>query len=240
MNRKEIADQFYIEEHAVLFACLVKAAVEVSSEKGRLASMIGTQVYGKERGARMALRVLKDGLELTPENYMIYGEWTDPKGHHVNDLIQKYPEYHLFVKRCAWTEAWKKYDLLEYGQLYCPWIDECLEEGYNNKNRIDVDTFLSFGANCCNFKWVGVSFKNEAEFEHFKQRRQEVSQYAAKDFLYHSGHLLWSMKRTYLLELGAAAAAAIAERAVELFRSFFGDEKTEALLAEENQDFMRI
>lgn len=240
MNRNEMADNFYIEEHAVLFALLVKAAVEISGEKGRLASYEATKVYGKERGVRMALRAIRDGAPLTPENYMLYGEWADPKGEHVNDLVQKDPEYHLFVVECAWTKAWKKHNLLEYGKLYCPWIDEALEEGFNKDNRITVNTFLSFGAPKCNFQWVGVKFETEEEFAAFQEKRKALYDSVVKDFLYHTGHVLWSLRRTFLLELGAIEGVAIVEKAMADFREIFGEEKADAVAKEAQADFLAI
>ena len=46
MDRKEIAEQFYMEEHAVLYALLVKAARELYGDKGELANVEGTIQYG--------------------------------------------------------------------------------------------------------------------------------------------------------------------------------------------------
>ena len=79
MDRKEIAEQFYMEEHAVLYALLVKAARELYGDKGELANVEGTIQYGRERGRRMALRALKDGEDLSPKNYLLYSEWVDDR-----------------------------------------------------------------------------------------------------------------------------------------------------------------
>ena len=72
-----IAQEFYIEEHAILYALLVKCAKEFYGEAGWDASIQGTILYGTERGQRMARRCLADGRRLTPNNYLLYTEWSD-------------------------------------------------------------------------------------------------------------------------------------------------------------------
>ena len=79
MNRAEIAKEFYIEDHAVIYGLLVKNATQLCGDSGMDSSVKGTILYAKERGLRMAMRAAADGEELTPNNYIAYGEWVDSK-----------------------------------------------------------------------------------------------------------------------------------------------------------------
>ena len=78
MDRKEIAEQFYMEEHAVLYALLVKAAQELYGDKG-LANVEGTIQYGRGRDAAWPCAHSGRGRPL-PQNYLAeYSEWVDDR-----------------------------------------------------------------------------------------------------------------------------------------------------------------
>lgn len=240
MSRDEISKQFYIEEHAVLFALLVKSAKEHCGEKGMELAVYATKVYGKERGLRMAMRAAADGEELSPYNYLVYGEWADPKGMQNNIPVQLAPEYHMNVVKCGWNDSWRKYGLLEYGKVYCRWIDEYLVAGFNPDNALGIDTFLSYGCECCNFQWVGVCMENEAALNQCNAQRMKRLDSVVKDFLYHCGHLLWCMRRIYCLELGLTKGQMIVESALKEFNNIYGEELEKALVDESHQDFLDI
>ena len=70
MKRAEIAKEFYIEDHAVIYGLLVKYATQMCGDSGMDSSVKGTILYAKERGLRMAMRASADGEELTPNNYI--------------------------------------------------------------------------------------------------------------------------------------------------------------------------
>lgn len=240
MNRDQLSEKFYIEEHAVLFALLVKYAKELQADAGLNAAEAATKIYGKERGLRMAMRAAADGEELSPYNYIVYGEWADPRGMQTNVPVQLAPEYHMDVVRCGWNDSWRKYDLLEYGAIYCKWIDKYLVKGFNPENTLGIDTFLSCDGPRCNFQWTGVCLNSEDELKQCFIAREERLDRVVKDFLYHCGHLLWCMRRVYCLELGYAAGRDIIDKALDHFRGIYGEEMTQALVEESHQDFLNV
>lgn len=81
MDRKEIAEQFYMEEHAVLYALLVKAARELYGDKGELANVEGTIQHGRERGRRMPCAHSRTG-KTSPQKTTCYtaSGWTTGSG----------------------------------------------------------------------------------------------------------------------------------------------------------------
>ena len=54
MIKQEIRDKFDIPQHAVLFALIYRAAVELYGRQGAQRADNGTKVYGYQRGMRMA------------------------------------------------------------------------------------------------------------------------------------------------------------------------------------------
>lgn len=236
----QIKESFYIEEHAVLFALLVKHAIEMFGDRGQAASELATKIYGKERGLRMAMRAAADGEELTPYNYLVYGEWADPRGMQTNVPVVLSPEYHMNVVKCGWNDSWRKYDLLKYGRIYCRWIDEYLVRGFNPNNGLGIDHFLSSDDACCNFQWKGVCLNSEEELKECNRKRSECLDRVIKDFLYHCAHMLWCMRRVYYLELGYADGKKIVDSAMMEFKKIYGEDKYCVLEEASHQDFISI
>ena len=240
MDRKEIAEQFYMEEHAVLYALLVKAARELYGDKGELANGGGTIQYGRERGRRMALRALKDGEDLSPKNYLLYSEWVDDRKWSKKDVYAISPAFTTHCTHCGWCESWKKHGLLEYGNLYCSHIDVNLVKGFNPDNVLNIRSVLSQNGPCCDFEFEKVSFANQEELDAFNAKKRSLKDHTVKDFLYHTASELSAMDRVYQSILGKEAAEKVVSTAIAGFREKFGEEKTAALLEEAKQDFTVI
>ena len=61
MDKRSLAEQFYIDDHALIYGLLGKYAEESCGEKGMDALAKATVQYARERGLRMAKRCLADG-----------------------------------------------------------------------------------------------------------------------------------------------------------------------------------
>lgn len=61
MNREQMAERFYIDDHALVYGLLGKHAEEACGQEGMKALEKGTILYARERGIRMAKRCLADG-----------------------------------------------------------------------------------------------------------------------------------------------------------------------------------
>ncbi len=172
MNDRQISDEFYIEEHATLYALIAKKAIELCGDPGFAAVEEATKLYGLERGGRMAKRALRDGKELTMMNYTQYSEWTDTRGESAGAIESYNPDYITITTRCGWCEAWKKHNLLDYGKIYCQFIDEYLVKGFNPENQLIISKTLSAGDELCHFCWAGASFRNEADYDRDPQGKE--------------------------------------------------------------------
>ncbi|MDR1917285.1 MAG: L-2-amino-thiazoline-4-carboxylic acid hydrolase [Synergistaceae bacterium] len=239
MNREDLSRKFYIDDHAALFGYIAKSADENCGEEGLAVVRRGIAAYGRERGLRAAMRCIADGNELTMMNYIVYGEWADPRGWSRSEVASLNPVYRTNMTVCAWCEAWKKYGLIEYGKIYCDNADENLVHGFNPELRLEMGTIMSHGANVCEFIWNGAALKDDDEAAEMSRRRAGLIPRATKDFLYHCGHVLSTFRREILLELGLVEGAQIVRRAMTLYGEQFGRDKAEIIEAESELNFLK-
>lgn len=236
MNRND----FYTDDHALLFALIARAILKSVGESGMKALESGVKIYGRERGLRYAMRCLKNGDDLNVANYMAYSELLDHKGWNRSVNISLAPVYQFDTVACGWCDTWKKYNIQEYGKLYCNWIDFSLVHGFNPEIILEIDPIMSHGGATCSFKWKNFAFKNEEEVQKMAARRKELMPLVGRDFLYHCGHLLSAMKRSIYYYLGAIAGNRILDLALDEYAAVFGREKKVAVIRETDQDFLNI
>jgi len=163
-NRSIMAENFYIDDHALIYGLMGKYAEALCGEAGMDALAKGTVQYAKERGLRMAKRCLADGRELSMQSYLLYAEWADTRGWTGIEVSGIVPKFLNHVEKCAWHIAWKQYDLMRYGAVYCTWVDKNLVKGFNPENEVVIDSVLTHGAPSCEFDWLGADFASEQEF----------------------------------------------------------------------------
>ncbi len=231
---------FYIDDHAVLFAYLAKGAIETFGIRGRETVVRGIAAYARERGIRMAMRCMADGEPLSVKNYVLYGEWADVRGWSKSEVVATSPDYRTRVTRCGWCEVWKKYDLLEYGAIYCDWADENLVFGFNPELTLRMGRVMSRTGEPCAFDWVGCAFEREAEADAMASRRAELVPRVTKDFLYHTAHLLAAFRHTFLLAFGPVAGCELTGGALGRYAELFGEEKLSPLVEKSRKNFLEV
>lgn len=239
-DRKQMGAQFYIDDHALLYGLIVKAAYENYGELGDRASKLATQLYARERGSRMAKRALRDGLPLTHETYRMYTEWEDERKQMRVENLSFSPTYRMNGTYCVWNETWKKYHLERYGEIYCTYVDKTMVRTFNPDNELIIHSAQSLGGPGCDFEWPGLSYEGEEAFREAAKKKREKKEIAVKDFLYHCGHTLSAMGRGYAMELGREESDKIICRAMEEYKNICGEEKAAAVIKESEQDFNKI
>ncbi len=224
---------FAIEHHAVLYGLIAREAIQ-SSITARCTLAKATSIYGAERGHRMAAYAQAENIERTMPAYALFKEWRPPQeGQMVTEEAVRSPQFATTVRRCEWYETWKKYGLLEYGNMYCRYVDKQLVKGFNPELELDIPALLSLGDPCCIFNW-GYERTPEIEEELARQQAAVGCKYV-RDFLYHTAHLYCAMSRVFAEDLGEEGRGII-DRAMEQFDSLFGMEYRSAIKqsAEEN------
>ncbi len=239
MSREELRTQFYIDDHALLFAFMAESAQRLQGDKYLPLLEKVVTLYGRERGARMAMRCLKNGDTPDVKNYVVYGEWSDPKGWSKVEMRSLAP-YVFDCTICGWNDSWKKYDVTGLGSLYCRWVDAALAYGFNPELRLEIPKCLSNGDGCCSFAWQGPAFSGQDDFADAMRRKAELPAGTVKDFLYHTGHLYAALRRVFILELGVPAATAILRGGLERYVETFGLDKAQAIQEEARQNFLEI
>ena len=233
-------DEFYIDDHAVLFGLLAKHAEARCGGQGLSAVERALVSYGRERGLRSAMRCLRDGRELTLRNYLLYGEWSDERQWSKSEVTAVRPEYRTDTLVCGWFESWKKYGLEEHGKIYCKWIDMELLRGFNPGLRLEMGAILSHGGASCQFHWMDCRFDNEEDVGKLAKERAEIAPRVTQGFLFHCAHLLSTFRREFYRELGLLDTNAVLDRALSEYGEIFGAEKTKALVAESARNFISI
>lgn len=214
--------------HAMLFADLARETIACQGEmRGEAVIRMAVRHYGEERGRRMALRALADGLPLTMCTYLAYGEWRAPEGSTSREVLATGPDAHTLVHRCPWCEAWVAADLVAYGRLYCLEIDEALVRGFNPSLTLEVRASQPNGSPYCDFVF------REGDLDNLPP---SPGPRAVMPWSYHCGHLLSTFGAVLLAELGAPGQEAELA-AVEAFRSRYGDALADLIECESTQRF---
>lgn len=217
-----------IEHHAMLFAYYSKYAIELCGNKGKDAILAGMTTYGNERGKRMALNAKAHGDALTTMTNQAYGEWKpDYAGQMEFGQLCTEPTLQTYISKCAWCDAWKKHDILEYGKYYCVNVDNAVYQGYRSDFICTpTTTSLSWGGERCEFDW-GHPLTEEENIQ-LTQKKLALGTSCMKDFNFHTAHLKHTISKTLIDTLGEDGRKAV-EFAHADFADTFGQEYLDAL-----------
>ncbi len=130
-------------------------------ERGQQAFVMATQIYGEQRGRRMAERAIRAGEPLTLATYLRRGEWVNTEAirnegiANQAELVSEAPgygttdgDYVKKVTRCPWHEQFREMGELEAGTCYCRHIDPSLYRGFDPLDQYEVPQSLN-GSGCC-------------------------------------------------------------------------------------------
>ena len=223
-----------IEHQAMIFAFIAKHAIEECGSEAEAVIQEGMIRYGEERGARMAKNAAAHGDEPNVVTNQAYGEWvTDYPGQMEFGWLRTEPTLRTYISKCAWCEAWKKYDILEYGRLYCVNVDAAVYRGFR-KDLVctPITTSMSFGGDQCEFDWQYPI--SEDEVKALKEKKAELGASCVRDFNFHTAHMLHTVGGTVKERLGEAGEQAVAH-AIRDYIDLFGQEYYDVL--DVNQEF---
>ena len=208
-TRKAVERVTGIREHAILYALICRKLItRYGREKGEELIERMTVAYGRKRGARMRANSEKGDLS----DYFISGEWKGRPGENLSRMIFEEDRTLSEVSRCAWYEAWRENDLLEYGTYYCRYIDKAICEGYDPKLKLEVREALGYGDGRCLFIW---NSKADEELVTQSERRHIL------DFDHHCAELFSCMRE----QLPEEDRGEIAESVAAQFAGYGGEIK---------------
>ncbi len=217
-----------IEHHAMLFAYMAKHAVELCGEEGKEVILAGMTAYGNERGARMAANALANGDELTTMTNQAYGEWKpDYAGQMEFGQLRTEPTLQTYISKCAWCEAWKKYNITEYGKLYCVNVDNAVYQGFRSDFVCTpTATAMSWGGERCEFDW-GYPLTAD-EVTQLAEKKKELGTSCMKDFNFHTAHIKYTISK-FLVEAFGEKGEEVVALALKDYVDTFGREYLDVL-----------
>lgn len=239
MNKEVVRSKLSAEEHAVLFAFIVRNALEIIGKEAEEAIENGVIEYGKQRGRRMAGRALKDGETLSVFNYLVYGEWVP---YEASEMDIKFPnldpELNMVANKCSWYDCWYMKAMLEEGKYYCKHVDAALARGFREDLNLDLISNRPEGASKCDFYFRGEKLSKK-DFEEINRRKKILNNLAIKPWDYHIAHLYNSMKES-LLKYHGEIGTKVIEQSLKDYEKEFGKETLEILMDFNDVDFESV
>jgi hypothetical protein len=240
MSDLNIGTQFSAEHHALLFAWMVREIIGRAGEKAA-APAIGEAVrrYGRQRGARMAMRAEGNGHERTMMNYLVYGEWKAGKEEMKTTIVEKKPRVKVKIPRCPWHTAWKDHDLMKYGRYYCLDIDKAVLEGYNPALRLEVNEIKPDGAAECDMVFHELRLTPFEMMKFLYRKLVRPGGSALMPWEYHTGHIYRTVGDVFIeffKDKGREARTA----ALGAFAARYGEDSAGIVRGYEHFDFDRL
>ncbi len=213
--------------HAYLCGSYYDVFQRCCGENAVPAFIKATELYGEQRGHRMALRALRDGNELTYGAYFHYAEWQATPGF---ACIERTTENGVMLSenfRCPWHTMLGEMGLSECGAVYCRHIDASLVRGFNPALRFEIRSTLHTSTSCRLYFHVGTD-------------RREVSDHEEQlvyPMEYHCAHLFWTFFYVAEAVFGKRTAEEIRREVLRRFAEHYSQAAVEVLLAYADEDF---
>ena len=184
----------------------------------------------------MAARARANGDPVALWTNQAYGEWKpDFPGQMEFGFVRTEPTLITYISKCAWCEAWKKYDILEYGREYCVDVDAAVYEGFGcGAVCTPLTTSMSWGGDRCDFDW-GLPLTEE-DLTKLADKKTELGTDAMKDFAYHTAHIYCAISDT-ICKTFPEDSYEIIRKAIADYVQLFGQEDFDALLDYSPADF---
>ncbi len=215
--------------HAYLFGVIAKETIDVFGEMGEQAIAKGVAIYGQQRGRRMAMRAVADGVDPSALNYVVYGEWSSEPGEMDFSILSKNPDIHYWIKKCPWHDVWTEHGLLEkYGYLYCKYIDVAIAQGYNPRLQFDILTNHGLGDDVCDMRLRNAHVTETDEVE-LALRIQRLGSKAKMPWDYHCAHLFKTLWEVVVSTFGLAGMESM-QKALQAFGAVYGRKTGDDLL----------
>ncbi|MBR2801789.1 MAG: L-2-amino-thiazoline-4-carboxylic acid hydrolase [Erysipelotrichaceae bacterium] len=179
-----------LKDHALLYALLVKGLQETRKEEAEGYIAVFTRHYGHRR----ALRMKENAKALDREDlfgFLLCGELNMQGQENSSRMECKEKETVSRVAVCAWMQAWKRYDVVDYGSHYCRYIDAALAEVFSPAFSLQIDSTQGQGEKECVFRWD--QSVNEKELQ---EARKEANGRYLKDYAFHCQDLLEAFRES--------------------------------------------
>lgn len=155
-GQKEVGKKYKTHFFAMfshIFSTLAEEVIKEFGKKGREVIGRAVEKFGEERGRKIGELVKSLGKELTLQNFFIYG---DLDGGQITKMKPKIVDgnMEIFIRDCVFCNAAKDWGKLDYGKIYCEFVDEAIIRGYNPDIKLEISKTLTHGDKKCHFKYI--------------------------------------------------------------------------------------
>ncbi len=155
-GQKEVANKYKTHFFAMfsqLFCTIAEEIINKFGDKGRDAIGEAVKKYGEARGKKIAELVRSLGKELNLENFFIYGDLDS------RNILKYKPKIvdgnvEIVIRDCVFCNGCKDWDKLEFGKIYCEYIDTAVLKGYNPNLIIEVPANMTKGDKKCILRYI--------------------------------------------------------------------------------------
>lgn len=181
----------------------------------------------------MAQRAIRDGKELTYENYCRYGEWVNTEEirqmglANRTEIASMSPDYEMHIFACPWHSQFKEMGLKEAGLAYCRDLDASISRGFNPEQEYLVTQTLHDHEYCIQ------TVKNAGITENSKLDKNLAG---LRSFEYHCAHLYWSFYEISGAIFGAEGEAA-GRQVLQDFADEYGENLADILMGYSDTNF---
>jgi transcription elongation factor Elf1 len=141
-------NKFSAEHHALIFAYVAKECIEKFGGKGKNAITDAVKEYGTIRGKRMLKLANKNGISNDFIGYVLCHDM-DLNAGGVKKKTKLKPFVDIHCTQCGWYKTWESNKVLNYGKIYCQYIDEYLVNSFNPNLGYKVHSTRSNGGKTC-------------------------------------------------------------------------------------------
>ena len=216
---------FNEKTHAFIVASFYKHLTEKHGERGKDIFIKATQKYAEQRGARMAMRAMRDGYPVDYASYFAYGEWY-PTIPSESKNVGENGEKRNNIYKCAWADTFKEMGLQECGKVYCYQIDAGIVRGFNPDLKFKTHHNLS-DSDFCDLQFIGSDLSKTVP----------APADGKKDWVYHCAH---TMKAFADICSAVLQSPEVYSLVSEDFHQKFGDEMLVQLMEASQHDFTKI
>jgi len=136
-----------------LFCTIAEEVINNFGDEGKKAIANAVKKFGAERGRRIANLVKSLGKELTLKNFFIYSDLnTSETTKYKVKIIDGNLE--ITIRDCVFCNGCKEWDKLEYGKIYCEYIDESILKAYNPSLNFEITSILTKGDKKCIQRYI--------------------------------------------------------------------------------------
>lgn len=216
---------FNERHHAYLIGLFYREMCQRYGAQGQACFVKATQYIAGQRGQRMALRAIRDGLPLDYSTYVAYSE-IDFVLPNATQTVASGADCVMQVNACVWQQVFREMNLTACGIAYCAEIDRGLVRGFNPDLAFTLKSTLH-DSPCCQMVF------HEANLSPVKPPAD-----GKRGWDYHCGHYYQGYSRYAQMVL--ADGEKVARQVAQDFAEAFGEAALQRILCCSEMDFDRI